>query len=148
VWGATGLIQEWRRMPAKGLRLSYMQLEITNAFTIVTNSDSLGPAIVNASLKTATLVNSLDADWPDESVDYYISFESDNYQREYLVTSRGPDTIVFSDSQNTSPSGTYKWLLKGYRKNEFFNLLSYTVHYALLSKTHTNLAGTSTGENA
>jgi hypothetical protein len=148
VWNAEGLIQEWRRLPAKGLRLSYFQAEVTNAYTVVTNSDTLGTALVDNTLKTATLTDAINSDWPLEAVDYYISFESDNYEREYLVTSRGADTLVFSDLQNTAPNGTYKWLLKGYRKNEFFNLLSYTVHYAMLSKTHTNLAGQGTGANA
>lgn len=147
IWNAEGMIQEWRRMPARGLRLSYFQLEVTNAYTVVTNSDALGLATINNSLKTATLVDAVTVDWPVDSVDYFISFETDGYSQEYLVTSRSADTLVFQDAANTSPSGNKKWLLRGYRKDEFFNLLSYTVHFGMLSKTQTNLAGQNTGAN-
>jgi len=148
IWNAEGVIEEWRRFPARGLRCSYLQIEITNAYTIVTNSDNVGTASVNGVTKQATLDMPATSDWPLDAVDYFISFEVDNYSREYLVTARTPDTLTFLDPGNTAPTGTQKWVLKGYRKDEVLNLLSYTLHYAALGKTQTNLGGVSAGGNA
>lgn len=148
VWGSTGIIQEWRRFPARGLRCSLLQIEITNAFTIVTNSDTLGKATVNTTLKTATLDDAVNVDWPLYGVDYYLSFPHDNYTENFLVTTRSDDTLVFSDPAGKVLSGSQKWILRGYKKEEALNLLSYTVHFAMLSKSHTNLGGQSTGANA
>ena len=148
VWNAEGLISEWRRFPARGLRCSYMQIQITNAFTNITNSDTIGSATVNNIAKTVTLDTAADSDWPLDAVDYVIAFESDGYVREYVITARTDDTIIYADLGNTSPAGSQKWVIRGYKKDEVINLLSYTVHYAALGKTQTNLAGTSTGGNA
>lgn len=148
VWLAVGMIEEWRRMPARGLRCSHMQLQVTNAYTIITNSDTLGTATVNNITKQVVLDDAVTVDWPLDSVDYFISFENDNYSQEFLVTARSNDTLTFQDISNLSPNGSYKWLLKGYRKEEILNLLSYTVHFAPLTKSHTNVAGTNTGVNA
>lgn len=149
VWGTVGMIEEWRRMPARGLRCSYMQLEITNAYSVVTNSDTIGTAVLDPTLKTVTLTDSTNYDWPLDAVDYYISFENDNYTQEFLITDRANDVLTFSDVANNAPaSGTYKWLLKGFVKGEVLNLLSYTIHFAHLSKTQANQAGSAMGENA
>jgi len=147
VWNAEGLIEEWRRMPAKGLRCAYMQIQITNAYTIITKSDTLGQATVNSIATTVTLDNAADVDWPADSVDYYISFASDTYTKQYLVTARTDDTLTFSASAGEAPTGSQKWLLKGYKKGEILNLLGYTLHFAMLSKTHTTFTGNE-GANA
>lgn len=148
VWNAEGLIQEWRRFPARGLRFSFLQIEITNAFTNIVNSDTIGQATTDFAAKTVTLDSAADADWPEDSVDYEIAFESDGYVKGYLVTARTDDTITVADPDGTLPVGSRKWVMRGYRKNEVMQLLSYTVHFALLSKTHTNLAAQNTGANA
>ena len=148
VWNAEGLIEEWRRVPSRGLRCSLLQVEITNALTTITNSDTLGKATVNSALKTVMLDNAVDNDWPADSVDYFISFEVDNYETQYLVSAFLPDTLTFLDPSNLVVSGSQKWLLKGFRKEDILNLLSYTVHFAPLSKSQTNLAGINTGANA
>lgn len=148
VWNAEGLIEEWRRLPRRGLRCSYLQVEVTNAYTVITNSDTIGQATVNTALNTVTLDSFATADWPIDAADYYLSFESDNYTQQYLITARTDDTVTVADPNNTLPSGSQKWLLKGYKKNEVLNLLSFTVHYAMLSKTQTNEGGANVGANA
>lgn len=148
VWNVEGLIEEWRRMPAKGLRCSYMQLQVTNAYIIVANSDTVGNATINTVAKTATLDTAATADWPDNSVGYYLSFDTDNYTNQYLVTAATADTLTFVDSGNTAPGGSRKWLLSGYKKDEFFNLVGLNIHYAALSPTQTTFEAGDSGENS
>lgn len=148
VWNAEGLIEQWRWLPARGLRVSYMQLEITNSYTIITNSDTVGTATVDTGAKTATLDTAATADWPEDSVDYFLSFEDDNYNKQYLVTARTADTLTFLDTANTAPNSSNKWLLQGYKKGEVLNLLSFNIHYALLSKTQTTFETGDSGGNA
>ena len=135
-------------MPARGLRCSYMQIEVTNAYTVVTNSDTVGTATVNNIAKTATLDTAATADWPENSVDYCLSFDSDGYSKQYLVTAATADTLTFSDIANTSPTGSRAWLFKGYKKNEILNLLGLNIHYAPLSKTQTTYEAGDSGANS
>lgn len=150
-WNYTGFIEKWLRFPKGGLRCSYKQVEMTNSYTVVTNSTILTTGIVNKTTKVVTLSDTVTYDWPTDALDYYISFENDAYVNQYQVTARTADTITYLDSANTSPvSGTYQWLLKGYRKGEVLNLLGYTIHYALSSKTQPTFRGTAseTGDNS
>jgi hypothetical protein len=140
--------EAWRRFPKVGLRVSYLQIQITNSFTVITNSDSLGSATVDTSAKTATLVNAADADWPDDSIDYYLTFSSDNYTNEYLVTGRTDDVLTFSDTSNTSQSGSQQWLLKGYRKGEVLNLMGYSLWYIIFSQSAKTYTTGDSGNNA
>lgn len=146
VWNAAGLIQQQRRMPAKGLRCSYMQVIYTNADSIVTNSDTLGAATVNAGAATVTL-DIAASNWPVDSVGYFISFLADNYTKKFEVTARGPDTLTFLDPSSAAPSGSQRWQLSGIRKNEKINLLGYTINYSYLSRTQSDFAVSQAGAN-
>lgn len=148
VWGPATMIKAKRRMPAGGLRLTYIQIQITNAFTVIQNSDTYGNATFDTAAKTATLDNAADFDWPADSVDYYLVQAGDDYDTEFLVTARASDVLTYADTANSSSSGSQAWLLKGYKKGEVINILSYGLRFApLLSNTE---AWTSSegGENA
>lgn len=150
IWNKTGLIEEKRNFPSPGLRCNYKQIQITNAYTVVANSDTYGTATLDFAAKTMTLDN-LSSTWPTYAVDYFISFEDDNYTTQFLITGRTSNTvIVFADSGGIAPkSGSYKWLVKGYRKDEAFELLSYVIHYKMLSDSQKSFQGTDdTGANA
>jgi hypothetical protein len=129
VWNAEGLIEQKRWMPAKGLRLSFIQVEVTNAYVVVENSDLNGEADFNNTLNTATLV-SMTNTWPTQALDYYLYTSVDNYVTGFKVIGRSDSTLVLEDTNNVFPTGRYKWVLKGYPKGEFLNLLSYTLHVA------------------
>lgn len=147
VWGTSGVIEQWRRMPHGGLRLSYFQLQITNSYTVVTNSDLLGTATLST-LEKATL-DTAASNWPNDSVDYYLSFDTDDYVTQYLVSARDSDDVLtFVDSGGTSPVGSHEWLLKGYKKGEALNLLSYSVLYSSNSQSHKTYEASDSGENA
>lgn len=149
VWNQIGLIEEKRMFPAGGLRCNYKQIRITNAYTVITNSDTLSEAQVDQTAKTVTLTN-LSSAWPLDSVDYFISFENDDYTNEFLITERTSDTVLtFLDAENLSPNtAQYKWLLKGYRKGEAMQLLSYVIHYKQLTDSQKSFHNPAdTGEN-
>lgn len=135
-WYYGGTIELDRRFPAGGLRFNYLQLLITNDFTNILNSDLAGNVIVSGALNTATLVNAASGDWPTQAVDYFLYLEHDNYQRAYKVIQRSDDTITLEDVNNTLADGTWKFQLKGYKKNEIVNLLGYSVSWALTSRSY------------
>jgi len=146
VWNAVGIIEQFRRMPAKGIRLSYLRLMVSNAFSIVLNSDMAGLAHFNPSLKTATLLNSSQT-WPVDSVDYVITTEVDGYQKQFPVTYVGTDTIQVLDPGGQLPLGNYKWELWGYRKGEPLNLLSYNLVWDHASQTQLTYHAGQDGSN-
>ncbi len=127
-WNAQGLIEQWRRMPAQGLRLSYLQLSITNAYSIITTSYDNGPCVVDPILKTCYLPNL----WDTRSVDYVIYLSNDNYSTGYPITAINGsfDTISITDLLGKLPAaGSYNWQLQGYQKGEALNLIGYTLHW-------------------
>jgi len=148
VWNAEGLIEQWRRFPARGLRWSYLQLQVQNAYTIITNSDTLGTATFGAVPNTALLDDASTTDWPDVSVGYDLSTEVDGYERKFPVTVRSPDTLTVLDPANVLPEGSLKWEMWGYPKNEVFNLLGLTLHWASLSKTQSTYETGDSGANS
>jgi hypothetical protein len=147
VWNGEGLIEQWRRMPAKGLRFSYLQVEITNSYTVITNSDTLGTATFNPTTKVITLDDAVANDWPIDARGYFISSEVDGYSRQFEILSRTADTVTVLDPGNNLPSGSNKWLMKGYQKGEILNLLGYTVHWAPISKTQQTYEAGQDGAN-
>lgn len=143
LWNSQGLIETWRRFPAKGLRCNYKQIQLTNAQVQIVTSELLGLATVDGAAKTATLGGS--AKWLNNSVDFVIAFENDGYEEEYLITQRTDTTITFSDAANKAPTGNFNWIIRGKPKGEVLELNGYVIHWALLSKTHTPFSGGSLG---
>lgn len=147
IWNYDGLIDAKRRFPAGGLRFSYKQIKITNAYTFITNSDVRGLATVDNIAKTLTL-NNTSTSWPADSVDYFISFETDNYAQQYLVIDRTDLVLTYMDVNDTSPNSVgIKWELQGYAKNEQIGLLAYAIHYVLLSKSQQGFHSSDSGAN-
>ena len=130
-WSYFNLIEEMRRFPAKSLRCSFKQIEITQAYTNIYNSDTYGTGTVDSALKTVTISGT----WPTDLVDYFISFETDGYDKQYQITARNSGTVLtYLDPGTSQPSGSgVKWLIKGYPKGEIFNILSYVLYFAPLT---------------
>lgn len=148
VWDSVGIIEQWRRFPAGGLRLSYLSLVITNGFTGIDDSDLSGNATFDSVLNTVTLDN-VTSLWPTDVVDYVIATEFDDYETEYTVTVRDSDsTVTVADPEDTLPIGSLKWVLRGYQKNEPLNLLNYLVHWTNISQTQETFETGDSGENA
>lgn len=149
IWNYDKVIKVQRRFPAGGLRCSYKQIQLTNSYTIITNSDSLGVSAVNASLKTVTLSTAPTNIWPSQSVDYYISFEEDDYTQDFLVTARTSSVLTYSDPGNVSvTAASSKWLLRGYRKGDVLSLLNFSLYHGFLSDSQSRFHTSETGSNA
>jgi hypothetical protein len=147
LWNAQGLIEEWRRFPAGGLRCNYKQVIFENAKVNIVDSTLLGLATVNPATNTATLGGSFQ--WLPNITDYFISFEHDNYTREFKITARTPTTLTYEDTSNVDPAiaGNYKWIIKGKPKGEVLLLNGYVIHWAYISKSHTPFSSSSLGGN-
>ena len=147
IWNYQGIIEEWRRFPAGGLRCNYKQVTFTNAKVILFTSDMIGTVSVNPATKTATLGGSFT--FPAGIVDYYISFENDNYTKEFQITTATTTTVVYDDPDDEGPSlaGLYKFSILGYPKGEVLYLNGYVIHWALISKSHTPFSSASLGGN-
>ena len=148
IWNSIGIIEQWRRFPARPLRFSCVQIQITNAYSVVINSDLIGNATFANAANTVTLVSSTNS-WPTDSVDYYISTEIDGYAKEFKVLTRTSDTVLtVIDSTNTLPNGSYKWVLRGYRKGEPINIISYNIFWEPISQTQFTYESGDDGTNA
>jgi hypothetical protein len=147
VWNAEGLIEQWRRFPAGGLRCSYLQLKFSNALGIVSTSGMDGQTTISKSLKTAVLPNL----WPSQSVDYFLSFSNDGYQRQFQIQAinNSLDTVTLLDPLNKLPAdGRYDWELTGYSKNEPLNLLGYVLHWDQVDQNQVTYARGDDGGNS
>jgi hypothetical protein len=132
LWDFVRLIQQKRRFPRGGMRCNYKQIKFTNSFTNIWNSDRFKEAVVGST--TAVLPGT---DWTTDIVGYFITFESDNYTAEYLITAVSDDTLTFEvGMQQTAPAtGTKKWIIKGYAKGHTLHLLGYILYFAPISKS-------------
>jgi len=143
-WNYQGIIEEWRRFPAGGLRCQYKQIQFTNDLAEIVTSDLLGEVTTDNTLKTATLGGTFQ--WISEIVDYFISFEVDGFVRNYLITAATSTTLTYDDSGGTAPaSGQHLFKIRGIPKGEVLELNGYVVHWAYISKTHTPFTANSLG---
>ena len=148
-WFYGGMIEQWRRMPARGMRASYIQVQFTNADAVIIGSDAFGTATVSQAGTTTVTLTDSQKEWLTDSVGYRISFDVDDYEGEYDVTGRTDTTLTISDPTSQIPEGTFRWMLKGIRKNEQLNLLSFTLSFSPMSSgTHPTFRAGDGGENA
>jgi hypothetical protein len=104
---------------------------------------------VNQAGKTALLVNAATENWPEDFLDYYVSFENDGYLNKFLITVRTDDTITFSDPNNLCPAdGDYAWVVRGFAKGEVTEIQSIVLPFAYISDSQEAFRSGSEGENA
>lgn len=109
VWGkssfiwrfARGVIDHWRRFVSGSLRFNYKQIQITNAYCVVTNSDDRGTLTYDSTWgnNLATLSR---GPWPTDVSDYLLSVKHPNgsgYTKEiYTLTyDRDAKTMTLND---------------------------------------------------
>lgn len=147
-WRIFPILIEKRRFPSRPNRFLYKQIQVTNSFTNIARSDDFGTALVNKGGSTATLNTYPTISWPTDLIEYYISFESDGYVTNYAILTRTANILTFSDStKNAADAATSKWLIRGVRKNERLNLISYSISWELLTASHRPYRG-DIGENS
>jgi hypothetical protein len=141
-WVCSGMIDAWRRFPAQHLRCDFKQIELTNAYVNVCNSDERGLGLVNAAANTVTLqlidgcqeLFHADADY----FDFYV-VNDDGSLVGPLHPSGGQGTTVLTLSDPDGLLDAYdgqsvKWLLQGITTNEKLDLVGYTLHYSPLGQ--------------
>lgn len=145
VWGdpvlwasEAALYEEIRMLPVPGLRCSYRSLWFQNSFAVISKSDSLGLAALNATLKTLTL-NTVGNIWPTDVLDLYLAFPDSQgiYSRKFLITARTSSTVLtFSDASNlTATNAATAWQLMGVAKGNVIEVQSLVLPYTLLDST-------------
>jgi hypothetical protein len=135
VWYYGGILSIDRRFPAKGLRFNYLQVDLTNAFTNIANSDLLGTATVDATLDTIT-TSAPTVLWPAQAVDYFIFLEQDNFLKPYKIIFRTDNVLTVDDSAvPTLVDGVQRWQIKGYKKGEVINVVGYSISWADTSRS-------------
>lgn len=142
-WNVSPMIKAKRRFLAGTLRCDLKQIQITNSFTIIYNSDDFGLVNSDVGTKQVTLLGGLG--WPLDLVDYFIAFEGDDYVTEFKVTVRNSATVItVEDPLNVLPTElSEKWQISGYRKGDTLDLISYGVKYAYISQTQSTFKSTS-----
>jgi hypothetical protein len=147
VWGVSDLrwnyfpvISEWRHFPAatQNLRCQYKSVRFQNAYSTIDTSDFAGPvSITPASLTTTvTLLSHPAKGWISDAVNYYISFEHENYENEYLITGiSGADLTIADDSNLLTAQASTGWRIRGYQKREILNLLNYSLMFVPITMT-------------
>jgi hypothetical protein len=138
LWNLLPIISHWRHFPAtrQGVRCMYKQVRFTNAFVEIENSNDLGPVSIDSSTSTITLLSHPTKDWLDTAVNYYIAFEHQNYEFNYLITSLSGADLVVNDSANTlTDSSSTLWKIRGYKKGDIINIANFALAYAPISMT-------------
>lgn len=149
VWDGVGFLEQWRRFPARSLRLSYLQIAITNGYSPITNSDTDGTATFNGATNQVTLDDTVNNKWPDQVVGYRIRTSSDGYVREFEVSDRISDTVIeVIDPEGLLPTGSLDWELWGFKKDEPLKLIGYNVHWNNVSQTQNTFESGQSGTNA
>lgn len=136
-WNYLPIVSANRRFPAGSLRCSYKQVRISNSYTEIESSDSMGTATIDGSANTVT-IDDPTYTWDTNSVDYYISFESDDYTLEWLILGRTDTVLTILDLSNALVSASgINFKVRGYRKNEAIRLLSYSIPFQFLTPSQT-----------
>lgn len=139
-----GLPEYKRHFPAGSLRCATKQLQFILAKVAITESDTLSSGTLNHAAKTLTVAGATFADL----VDHVLALDNDGYVQEYTITANTGTVITVSDPGNVLPvNGTYKWVVRGYPKDEKWQICSYLLYFNLFGTTQL-FDTTSNGENA
>ncbi len=134
IWDFKGMVAQVRRFHGQHLRCFYKQVQFTNALVNIATSEDMTTVVIDAVAKTATFTDIASHDWIDDAQGYSLYLENDSYIQDYLITNRTDDVLTLSDPLGKLKNGTYKWLIKGYPKDEVLNLISYTLVFAMLGR--------------
>lgn len=135
IWNFLGIIEEGRKFQSEGLRCSFKQIELSNAYVQLFTSDHLGTVGTNGITNQVVLDLPATYAWPTNMLNYYIYFNNDNYAKAYKIIGRTADTLTLDDPNNSLADLTAaKFIVKGYPKDEVLNLISLAVWYYYLGE--------------
>ena len=147
-WLTFPILKVKRRFPNRNARCTYKQVQFTNSNTIIQNSDDFGTVTIDSSAKSAVL-NTAGSTWLTDVTDFTLSVDDDSFTEDLVITSRDSSTqITYSDPTGIATTdATKKWILRGTRKKERFNIISYSLIWAPLTPSYQPFRGI-TGANA
>ena len=134
-WNLQGVIEQWRRFPAGGLRCQYKQIQFYNDTVEIISSALFGDVSVNSTAKTITLNGA--SQFPTGLENYNVQISSDSYSTDFRVLSQSANTLVLEDTTGSMVTGTYSFKVVGIPKNEILELNGYVFNWAYLSRSHT-----------
>lgn len=147
-WNSTPIAEGQRGFPAGTLRSTRRQLRLTNSYTQIARSDDYSTATVAAITRLITLDNGA-LSWPSLCDGYTISFAADGYVARWLIKRVvSPTVIEVFDPYATLASGSTKWQMQGYRKNERLYMLSVSILFDLEGTTQAANRGNGAYVNA
>ncbi len=148
IWNYAGTILAERMFPKGSLRCIYKQIRMTNADTVILNSDSYGNVTTEQAGNTA-IFDDLSETWPDNIEGYELLLSADDYVERFAILSVSGDTLTLSDPTGLlPPDGSYAWLMKGFRKGERLSLESYAINWEMFGEATKGFDSAETGSNA
>lgn len=116
-----------------GFRFMRKQIDLTPGEVVIISSDDSSPLTLASVSGSLCTLDTSAYDWPAACEDWSISFETDNYVTQYLITDRvSGDTLQLGGSPGFV--GSKKWQLKGIPKDEKARLLAYTMFFVPMDK--------------
>jgi len=98
-------------------------------------SNSLSYRGVISSIRDVVLTD-LSKRFCKDNENYYISFEDDNYTKDFRIIESISNThIRISVRDFDLSNGIKKWLIRGYSKKQKINILSYSLYYILFGES-------------
>jgi len=89
-WNESKLIEEIRRFHSNSLRCSFKQIEITNAYVKIINSDVIGNIVIAGGTGNNDYL-------PSDVDGQFLSFSHDDYDKQYPINTKIGSYIYFSD---------------------------------------------------
>jgi hypothetical protein len=133
----SGLHKLSRSFPKGNLACIYAQLQMKKGLVVIARSDDHALATLAGIGNTAQLASGT---WPEDGTDNLIGHSlypaiAGAYDTGWEITDQSGDTLTLSDPGNTLPTGAgYKWVVKGYPKNESVELHAVSIDYATLAE--------------
>lgn len=139
VWRENLEIKKTRWMVKGKLMTRYKQLQIINAYDVISVSSESSEATVATGATNYVTMESLEYSFDSRSYDYYIRFEDDDYVNEYQITEVDTDGSGYSRLTILDPSGTLvagsskAWKIYGFEKGQVLHLNQLVFDYELFS---------------
>ena len=142
LWGADGMVDDFRRFPAGKLRFDWKTIQMTNASVIIANSDVYGVCTVSADSGGTTTITFTASptkyQWPlNAAGNFSISLQDPSaltYSAPLPILTRSLSALTIATATGV-PNGhaSVKWQISGIPVNERFHLNSYNITFSVLS---------------
>jgi hypothetical protein len=137
VWDRFSSLNQTRKFAAGRLRARHRQIEFTNSyFKLASNTEELNSYVnVNSASNMAILQR------PDL---YSFGLNNEGYDliiqgKAYRIISGTEDTLLVDDSEESLPTGSFPWEIRGVAKGQRTHILNFSMEFEMLSDAGTQL---------